>query len=116
MLPSHAPPVFVVFFPGHSTDLTANAQKIVNDAAAAARTGGSQMVELTGPSTKVAAGYDPSFAEPRIHAVELALIADGIAQSRLVRTAETTDGINVKSDPSGAQRVEIRLADRPASP
>ncbi|HEX3673757.1 MAG TPA: hypothetical protein VHU87_05740 [Rhizomicrobium sp.] len=109
---SRPPAVFVVFFPDHSTTLTADGQKIVGDAATAARIHGDETIQLTGPSTKVAPGYDPRFAEPRIHAVEAALIADGIDQSRLVRASETTDGINVKSDPSGAQRVEIRLVDK----
>jgi hypothetical protein len=112
---SGPPAVFVVFFPDHSTTLTADGQKIVGDVATAAKMHGGETIQLTGPSTKVAPGYDPSFAEPRIRAVEAALMADGIAQSRLQRASETTDGINVKSDPSGAQRVEIRLVERPAS-
>jgi hypothetical protein len=111
---SGPPPVFVVFFPDHNTQLTADGQKIVGDVATAAKMHGDRTVQLTGPSTKVAPGYDPSLAEPRIQAVEAALIADGIAQPRLVRASETTDGINVKSDPSGAQRVEIRLVGKPA--
>ena len=109
------PPVYVVFFPDRSTDLPKAGQKIADDAAAAAKLDGAKTVQLTGPSTKIAPGYDPSLAEPRIHAVELALIADGVAQNRLVRASETTDGVNVKSDPSGAQRVEIRLVERPAN-
>jgi hypothetical protein len=110
-----APPVYVVFFPDHSTDLTKNGQKIVSDVAEAARMTGARIIQLTGPSTKIAPGYDPSLAEPRIHTIELALIADGVAEKRLVRASETTDGVDVKSDPSGAQRVEIRLVDRPAN-
>ena len=113
---SAAPPVFVAFFPDRSTVLTDDGGKIVANAAAYAKLHNAQIVQLTGPSTKVAPGYDPSLAEPRIHAVELALIADGVAQNRLVRASETTDGVNVKSDPSGAQRVEIRVVDRPTGP
>ncbi len=111
---SGAPTVYVVFFSDHSTVLTGDANKIVANAAAYAKLHHAQIVQITGPSTKVAPGYDPSLAEPRIHAVELALIADGVAQNRLVRASETTDGVNVKSDPSGAQRVEIRVMDHPA--
>ncbi len=113
---SGPPPVFVAFFPDHETALTAAGQKIVADAATAAKMHGGQVVQLSGPSTKVAPGYDPGLAEPRIHAVEQALIADGVSANRLVRASETTDGINVKSDPSGAQRVEIRLTDKTGSP
>ncbi|HEY2033853.1 MAG TPA: hypothetical protein VGH02_09235, partial [Rhizomicrobium sp.] len=76
---------------------------------------GMEMVQVTGPSTKIAPGYDPSLAEPRIEAVESTLIADGISKDRLVRASLTTKDVNVKADPSGAQRVEIRLIDKPAS-
>jgi hypothetical protein len=77
---------------------------------------GVKTVQITGPSVKVAPGYDPALAEPRMEAVEARLIADGVAKSRLARASETTDGVNIKHDPSGAQRVEIRLVDRPVSP
>jgi hypothetical protein len=106
---SGPPSVFVVFFPDHSIQLTADGQKIVGDVATAAKMHGGETVQITGPSTKIAPGYDPSLAEPRIKAVEAALVADGIPQARLVRTSETSDGVNMKSDPTGAQRVELRL-------
>jgi len=57
-----------------------------------------------------------ALAEPRIKLVENALVADGIPAERIVRASETTDGLNVKSDPTGAQRVEIRLVDRRVKP
>jgi hypothetical protein len=113
---SDAPPVYVVFFPDRSVTLTDDGNKIVATVAAEAKLHDAKIVQLTGPSTKIAPGYDPSLAEPRIHAIELALIADGVAQNRLARASETTDGMNVTHDPSGAQRVEIRIVDRPAGP
>ncbi|HEY1630409.1 MAG TPA: hypothetical protein VGF56_03800 [Rhizomicrobium sp.] len=106
------PPVLVVFFPDHQVTLTGDGKKIVDDAASAAKVSGAQFVELTGPSTKIAPGYDPSLAEPRIAVVEAELVAEGVSKERVVRASETTDGINMKSDPTGAQRVEIRLVDR----
>lgn len=109
---TNPPPVLVVFFPDHQVALTQDGKKIVDDAASAAKVSGAQLVELTGPSTKIAAGYDPSLAEPRIAAVEAELVADGVAKDRLVRASETTDGVNMKSDPTGAQRVEIRFVAR----
>jgi len=109
---TNPPPVLVVFFPDHQVALTADGKKIVDDAAAAAKVSGARIVELTGPSTKVAPGYDPSLAEPRIAAVEAELVAEGVAKERVVRASETTDGVNMKSDPTGAQRVEIRMVDR----
>lgn len=109
------PPVYVVFFPDHQTALTADGANIVRHVAADARLKGMEMVQVTGPSTKITRGYDPSLAEPRIEAVEVALVADGVSKDRLARTSLTTTDVNVKADPSGAQRVEIRLVDRPAS-
>lgn len=108
---TNPPPVLVVFFPDHQVALNADGKKIVDDAASAAKVSGAVLVELTGPSTKVAPGYDPSLAEPRIAAVEAELIAQGVAKDRLVQASETTDGVNMKSDPTGAQRVEIRIVD-----
>lgn len=113
---SSRPPVYVAFFPDHSIALTDAALHIVDHAAAAAKMQGAKTVQITGPSVQVAPGYDPAFAEPRMDAVEARLIADGIPRSRLARASETTDGINIAHDPSGAQRVEIRLVDRPAAP
>jgi hypothetical protein len=111
---SGPPSVFVVFFPDTSTDLTPAGQEIARNVAAAAHLSPEKIVQLTGPSTKIAPNYDPSLAEPRIHAVELVLQRDGVSPDRMVRASETTNGVNVKSDPSAAQRVEIRLVDAPA--
>jgi hypothetical protein len=112
---SSAPPVYVVFLPDHQTALTADGADIVRHAAADAKLKGADMVQITGPSTKIASGYDPSLAEPRMEAVEAMLIADGVPKDRLVRASLTTTDVNVKADPSGAQRVEIRVIDKPAS-
>ncbi|HTQ13887.1 MAG TPA: hypothetical protein VMH86_08420 [Rhizomicrobium sp.] len=108
------PAVYVVFFPDRTVTLTANGDKIVRDAASAAAARSTETVEITGPSTRVAPGYDPSLAAPRIKLVQNALVADGVSADRIVMASETTDGVNVKSDPSGAQRVEIRLVEKPA--
>lgn len=110
---SGPPSVFVVFFPDRSTDLTPSGQEIARSVAAAAHLSPEKMVQLTGPSTVIAPGYDPALAEPRMHAVEQVLQMDGVSPDRIERASETTDGVNVKSDPSGAQRVEIRLVDMP---
>ena len=108
--------VYVVFFPAHGVALTDDGHHIVDHVAADAKAQSAKIIQITGPSAQVAPGYDPSLAEPRIDAVEAALIADGIGKDRLVRASETTDGLNVTHDPSGAQRVEMRLVNRPAGP
>jgi outer membrane protein OmpA-like peptidoglycan-associated protein len=110
---SGPPSVFVVFFPDRSTDLTPAGQEIARSVAAAAHLSPEKVVQLTGPSTVIAPGYDPSLAEPRMEAVQHILQMDGVSPDRIVRSSETTDGVNVKSDPSGAQRVEIRLVAPP---
>ena len=112
---SSSPPVYVVFFPDHATSLNGDATEIVRKAAADAKIKNADMVQITGPSTKIAPGYDPSLAEPRMEAVEAALLEDGVAKNRLVRASLTTTDVNVKVDPSGAQRVEIRVIDKPAN-
>ncbi|HEY5338164.1 MAG TPA: hypothetical protein VIJ85_08180 [Rhizomicrobium sp.] len=111
-----SPPVYVVFFPAQGVMLTDAGHHIVDHTAADAKSQGAKIIQITGPSTQIAPGYDPSLAGPRIEAVEAALIADGIGKDRLVRASETTDGLNVTHDPSGAQRVEMRLVDQPARP
>jgi outer membrane protein OmpA-like peptidoglycan-associated protein len=111
---SPAPSVYVLFFPDHSTVLTQDGRHIVDHIADDAKNKSAKLLQITGPSTQVTPGYDPSLAEPRIDAVEAALLADGISKDRMVRTSETTDGLNVTHDPSGAQRVEIRLVDKAA--
>lgn len=112
---SSAPPVYVVFFPDHQTTLTADGADIVRHVAADAKIKGVDMVQVTGPSMKIAPGYDPSLAETRIEAVETMLVTDGVSKDRLARASLTTTDVNVKADPSGAQRVEMRLIDKPAS-
>jgi len=104
-----APSAYVVFFDGHSTALAAAGKDIVAHAAATARLKPGVMVQIAGPSTKIAPGYNPRFAQPRIDAVTAELVADGVAVGRIVQTSITTD--KVKVDASGAQRVEIRIVE-----
>ncbi|HEY4113522.1 MAG TPA: hypothetical protein VGM17_05615 [Rhizomicrobium sp.] len=110
--PPPPPQAYVVFFPGASLDIPPDAQAIVRSAAAEARGNPGQMVEVAGPSTRIAPHYNPGLAEPRIAAVERALIANGVPQDRLVRTEITTD--RMKTDITGAQRVEIHLVQKAA--
>jgi len=104
-----APPVYAVFFEGNTVTLTADARAIVDDAAKDAKQHPIMFVQLTGPSTKAAAGYDPSMAEARMRVVEQALISDGVPAEREFRTEPTPDML--KADKTGRQRVEIRIVD-----
>jgi hypothetical protein len=107
------PPVYVVFFNGSAVDLTANGKTIVDHAATDAKLHDGKILQIAGPSTKAAPGYEPGLAETRMHIIEQALIDDGVASTRLSRTSLTTG--DMKADSTGAQRVEIRLVDKPAS-
>jgi len=104
-----APPVYAVFFDDKNVTLTADARAIVDDAAKDAREHALMYVQLTGPSTKAAAGYDPSIAEARMRIVEQALVADGVPAERQFRTEPTPD--TLVADKTGRQRVEIRIVD-----
>lgn len=101
------PPAYVVFFTGKSIELTPDAQKIIAKAAAKAQRMRPQMVQIAGPGTRIAKGYNPKLANPRMDAVADALVADGVDKALLVRTSLTTGDADV--DLSGASRVEIRL-------
>jgi hypothetical protein len=110
--PPPPPQAYVVFFQGSSLDIPPDAQAIVRSAASEARGKPDQMVQVAGPSTKIAPHYNPGLAEPRIAAVERALIADGVPQNQIVRTEITTD--QMKTDITGAQRFEIHMVQQPA--
>lgn len=111
--PQSPPAAYVVFFANNSTALPPDGATIIASAAADARSHADKMVEVAGPSTKIAPGYDAGMAETRISAVEHALIAAGVDQKRLVRTSLTTG--DLKGGSTGAERVEIRVVDKPAS-
>lgn len=102
-----APPVYAVFFDDRTVTLTADARVIVDDAAKDAKDHPLMFVQLTGPSTKAATGYDPSLAEARMKIVEQTLISDGVPAERAFRTEPTPD--TLVADKTGRQRVEIRI-------
>jgi len=104
-----APPVYAVFFDDKNVTLTADARIIVDDAARDAKANPLMFVQLAGPSTKAAAGYDPTLAEARMRIVEQTLVADGVPAERQFRTEPSPDML--VADKSGRQRVEIRMVD-----
>ena len=104
-----APPVYAVFFDDNNVTLTADARVIVDDAARDAKANPLMYVQLTGPSTKAATGYDPSIAEARMRIVEQTLVSDGVSAERQFRTEPSPD--TLVADKTGRQRVEIRMVD-----
>src|SRR5207249_5069534 len=85
---SGPPPVYAVFFDEQTILLNADGRSIVDHAAQDAKAHPEKSVQISGPSTKAATGYDPAIAETRIHLVEQTLIDDGVAKERLVRASE----------------------------
>ena len=109
-----APPVYAVFFDDKNVTLTADARTIVDDAAKDWKQHPLMYVQLTGPSTKAATGYDPTTAEARMKIVEQTLVSDGVPADRQFRTEPTPD--TLKADKTGRQRVEVRMVDaKPAA-
>jgi len=104
-----APPAYAVFFDEKNVTLTADARAIVDSAANDAKKNPVEYVQITGPSTKAATGYDPTIAEARMKIVEQTLIADGVPADRQFRTEPTPD--TLVADKTGRQRVEIRIVD-----
>jgi len=109
---SGPPPVYAVFFDDKSIVLDRDSRAIVDNAANEAKAHPGKYAQISGPSTKAATGYDPAIAEARIHLVEQTLIDDGIAKERLTRVAEP---VVIKAGKGDAQRVEIRIVDKPAT-
>jgi hypothetical protein len=106
-----APPAaYPVFFDDKAILLNHDGRAIVDQAAVDAKANPGKTLEISGPSTKAATGYDPALAEARIHLVEQTLIDDGIAKERLMRAAEPTV---IKAGKTDQQRVDIRLVDKP---
>lgn len=109
-----APPAYVVFFDDKAVTLTPDARMIVDNAAKDVKQHPIMYVQLSGPSTKAATGYDPTMAEARMKIVEQTLIADGVPGERQYRTEPTPD--TLRADKTGRQRVEIRVVDTKPAP
>jgi outer membrane protein OmpA-like peptidoglycan-associated protein len=103
--------VYVVFFDARTAKLSQDGLDIVDHAAAAAKAQPGKMIQITGPSTHIVPGYDPSLAAPRMQAVEERLVADGVSKDRFVQTSLPDAKLMV--DLTGARRVEIRLVEKP---
>jgi outer membrane protein OmpA-like peptidoglycan-associated protein len=103
-------PVYLVFFRYDSAALTADARKVVDDAAAAIRDTKPSTVELAGYTDTTAIASSRHFAEPRFSTVAEALIADGIDPKLLVRVPlpEPEALLSTTAD----RRVEIRLVNK----
>ena len=105
-----APSDYMVFFSHGDTALSADGRAVVDRAASAIR--------ATHPaSVLIAAGTDTGdnlkLAEPRFLTVRQALIADGVADAIITRSAIADASLSVGA--TGDQRVEINLIAKPAS-
>ncbi|MBI5163800.1 MAG: outer membrane beta-barrel protein [Magnetospirillum sp.] len=105
---------FIVFFDFNKTDLTAEAQRIVGDAAKAAKATGSSRVNLTGHADRSGSDkYNMALSMKRANAVKTGLIQQGIPADQIAVVARgegeplVPTGDNVREPQN--RRVEIVL-------
>lgn len=105
---SDTPPVaYIVFFTYDSGVLSADAHKVVDEAAAAAKASNPASIEIAGFSGKEPAPRaDDELAAQRFLAVEDALVADGIDRALFARKT-LVDTVVLPA--TALRRVEIRL-------
>jgi len=102
---------YLILFQGRITEVNARAAALLNSIAAKANAHRDQMVQVAGPATKSAFGYDARLARQRLQEVEHELEAAGVDRERIVRTL--LSHANIRADGTGPQRVEIRLVNTP---
>jgi hypothetical protein len=111
--PPAAPPspgaTYVVIFPKAKLSIGREAAMVINRAAADANLHATKRVRVAGPPVIATPGYNPGLAAPRIQAVERALIAAGVDETRIVRGSLSAE--ISRAGANGAQRVEIHLLD-----
>ena len=105
-----APATYMVFFTSGNTELSADARAVIDRAASTIRGTHPQTVMI---AAGVSSGDNLKLAEPRFLAVRQALIADGVADDLIARTALSDASLSVGA--TGDQRVEIELSARPAT-
>ncbi|HLG90299.1 MAG TPA: OmpA family protein [Alphaproteobacteria bacterium] len=111
---AEVPRNYLLFFRFDSADLSPDARRIVDQAAAGIKVLKPSTVGIAGFTDKVGTpGYNQHLAERRIAAVEAALTADGI-DPKLFLTIPLGDSEPVVGG-TGDRRVEIRLAAPPSS-
>jgi hypothetical protein len=106
-----APDTYIILFQGKVTEVNARAAALLNSVAAKANAHRDQLVQVGGPPTKSAFGYDARLARQRLEEVQHELEAAGVDKERIVRTL--LSHANVRADGTGPQRVEIRLVSPP---
>jgi outer membrane protein OmpA-like peptidoglycan-associated protein len=99
------PATFIVFFHSGSTELTAEAQSAIAQAAEAVRASQPSQVAI---ASGVAQGDNLRLAEPRYLAVQRALVARGVAAGSIARSSLPDAGVN--TGPTADTRVEIILS------
>ena len=105
-----APDSYMVFFPSSSTELSADARAVIDSAASDVRAHHPESVMI---AAGIASGDNLKLAQPRFLAVRQALIADGVPDDLIARTAIADASLSVGT--TGDQRVEIKLVAKPAT-
>jgi outer membrane protein OmpA-like peptidoglycan-associated protein len=105
-----APASYMVFFSSSTTELSPDARAVVDKAAVDIRGSHPESVMI---AAGIASGDNLKLAQARFLAVRQALIADGVADDLIARTAIADASLSVGA--TGDQRVEIKLVAKPAS-
>jgi hypothetical protein len=108
---SHGPPApqtYLLFFTQDSTELSPDARKVVDQAAAGIAKAKPSTVQIAGyadePGTPA---YNLHVSEKRIAAVETALVADGVAPGTILRIPLGDQDPTIGG--TGDRRIEIRF-------
>jgi outer membrane protein OmpA-like peptidoglycan-associated protein len=105
-----APAKYLVFFSASDTNLSPDARAVVDHAAAAIRGTHPDSVMI---AAGIATGDNLKLAQPRFDAVRAALVADGVSDDLIARSAIADASLSVGA--TGDQRVEIKLVTKPAT-
>lgn len=113
--PSAAPKQFLIFFGFNKTNLTAEAQSVVQQAAAAAREYGSASISIVGHADTVGSqGYNQKLSERRANVVRQALVAQGIESSKITASGRgetelmVQTGDNVKEPQNRRASIDLQ--------
>jgi outer membrane protein OmpA-like peptidoglycan-associated protein len=105
-----APAKYLVFFSSSNTVLSPDARAVVDHAAADIRATHPDSVMI---AAGAATGDNLKLAQPRFDAVRAALLADGVSDDLIARSAIADASLSVGA--TGDQRVEIKLVAKPAT-
>ena len=108
MPPPPAPAAYVVYFAFNSTELTSDAQKTIDAAAAAFKSGAGAHVQVVGYTDRAgSSGYNLRLSKRRADTVRAALVKDGVAAAAIADAGRGEDSPAVPT-PDGVRNPQNR--------